>query len=147
MPRLALEPLVLRQAQRFLVVGMGSVAIDSLTYFSILRLGGPPTSADLAKTLSFVAGTIFAFLANKSWTFESHRWSLFEAVSFCVLYAATMIVNVGVNHRVLETGVPHPVLTAFLCATAVSTVLNFLGQKFIAFRKAQEHLRILRPRR
>lgn len=143
----ALEPLVVRQASRFLVVGLGSVAIDGLTYAALLRTAGSAVSPDAMKTLSFLLGTAFAFAANKLWTFESRRWSAFEAAAFGGLYASTMLVNVAVNHGVLAASPPAPFVTAFLCATATSTVLNFLGQKFIAFRRSQEHLRILRVRR
>jgi putative flippase GtrA len=143
----ALEPLVVRQARRFLVVGLGSVAIDGLAYYSLLLAAGSNASPDAIKTLSFLLGTAFAFAANKLWTFESRRWSVFEAAAFGGLYASTMLVNVAVNHGVLAADPPAPFVTAFVCATAASTVLNFLGQKFIAFRRAQEHLRIFRARR
>jgi len=99
------------------------------------------------KMVSFLLGTVFAFAANKWWTFESRRWSTFEAAAFAGLYASTMLVNVAVNRWVLEVAPPAAFVVAFVCATVSSTVLNFLGQKFIAFRRAQEHLRIFRARR
>ncbi|MBI4634964.1 MAG: GtrA family protein [Candidatus Rokubacteria bacterium] len=144
---IGLEPLVVRQAGRFLVVGLGSVAIDGLSYYAMILASGSKASPDAMKAVSFVLGTAFAFVANKLWTFASRQWSTFEVVAFGGLYASTMLVNVVVNHMVLAAGRPAAFVTAFLCATAVSTLLNFLGQKFIAFRDAQEHLRIFRERR
>ena len=143
MPSLMLEPLAAQQMKRFLVVGVGSVGIDSLAYFGLIFLGDHQFSKDLAKAISFILGTLFAFVANKFWTFESPKRSLFEVISFFLLYLTTMLINVSVNHGV-RLLLPKTLVTAFVCATATSTVLNFLGQKFIAFRAAQEHLRIFK---
>ena len=143
MPKLELEPLAARQIRRFLAVGVGSVAIDSFAYFGLVLVADDFLSKDLAKAISFVLGTVFAFVANKFWTFQSRRRSLFEGYSFFLLYLATMLINVGVNHAV-RLLLPSALVTAFVCATATSTLLNFLGQKFIAFRGAQEHVRIFK---
>ena len=143
MPKLMLERLAARQMRRFLVVGTGSVGIDFLAYVGLIFFVDYRLSKDLAKAISFVLGTIFGFVANKFWTFESRKRSLFEVVSFFLLYFVTMLINVAVN-RGVRLLLPKALVTAFICATATSTVLNFMGQKFIAFRAAQEHLRIFK---
>ena len=59
-----------------------------------------------------------------------------EIVKYCILYACSALINAGTNHLALKVfGIK---LLAFLIATGVSTVINFLGQKFFVFRKKEE---------
>lgn len=85
-----------------------------------------------AKAISFILGTIVAFVLNKYWTFQKYKRSFNEVLKFGVLYSATLGANVMTNKIVLE--LTHIVFLAFLVATGVSTVLNFIGQKFWVFK-------------
>jgi putative flippase GtrA len=89
-------------------------------------------SHDVAKAISFFLGTIVAFIINKYWTFEKHEKSYKEIVQFTILYSLTLGANVITNKFVLIQ--IDSILFAFLVATGVSTVLNFLGQKFWVFK-------------
>ena len=87
---------------------------------------------DIAKTISFFLGTLVAYTINKYWTFEKYEKSYKEVFQFGVLYSLTLFANVLTNHYVLNlTGI---IFFSFLCATGLSTVLNFLGQKFWVFK-------------
>ncbi|MCY9561263.1 GtrA family protein, partial [Paenibacillus apiarius] len=55
---------------------------------------------------------------------------------YIILYSGTAITNILVNHLVLYILAMEGL--AFLCATGVSTVLNFLGQKFFVFNNKRE---------
>jgi len=120
-----------RELGRFLVAGFSAVGTDLTVYWLLLHV----TSHSPAKTASFLAGTIVAYLINKFWTFEKHRHSYIEMTKFLALYLSTLAVNVGVNQLTLTVLPPSVnVPLAFLVATGCSTVLNFIGQKWWVFR-------------
>ena len=117
-----------KELKRFLIAGFSAVGTDLVTYYILLNF----LSLDVAKAISFLFGTIVAFVINKYWTFEKHDKSYKEVVQFTILYTITLGANVVTNKFVLVQ--IDSVLFAFLVATGVSTVLNFLGQKFWVFK-------------
>lgn len=117
-----------KEVKRFLVAGFSAVGTDLGTYYLLLNF----FQHDIAKTISFLLGTIVAFIINKYWTFEKHERSYKEIFQFAILYSVTLGANVATNKFVLEQ--TELVFFAFLVATGVSTVLNFLGQKFWVFK-------------
>lgn len=118
-----------REILRFLVGGGSAVVVDFLVYTGLSAVWSPSPS----KAVSYVAGAAVGFLINKFWTFESKRFRLSEVGRYVVLYATSALANTLVNRVVLTLTVS--TLFAFLCATGVSTILNFLGQKFFVFCK------------
>lgn len=129
--------MIRKEAGVFLIVGSLTVVVDYICYQLLLWLGmvTPP-----AKGIAFVAGTLFAYVANRKWTF-SHRPTVAGSVHrFVVLYSTTLLVNVGVNNVVLALtdNYSWAIQVAFLLATVVSATLNFLGMKFYVFFEACE---------
>lgn len=120
------------EIKRFLVVGVTTVFIDMLVYFACVQLG---INIDLSKGIGFITGTIFAYFANKHWTF-SVQGGYKQFICFLALYTVTLGVNVGVNWVVLNLlGVSKiTYIGAFLMATASSAALNFIGMKFLIFQ-------------
>ncbi|MCI0492903.1 MAG: GtrA family protein [Planctomycetes bacterium] len=122
-----------KQLRRFLVVGVLSVLVD-LAAYSALR-NGLSAGTNLAKAISYLAGVVVGFVLNKRWTFESARKNWAEPASYLALYAVTLGVNVACNYAVLKLlGMDHW-LIAYLAATGVTTVLNFLGMRAVTFRR------------
>ncbi len=117
---------------RFLIVGGTTVAIDLASYRMLLWFG---LAVALAKGLGFIAGTIFAYHANRLWTFAAEGGRR-RFVGFLALYAITLGVNVGVNGGALLLlgGGELALASAFLAATGASATLNFLGMKFLVFK-------------
>ena len=114
---------------KFLVGGGTAVIVDFFTYKIFMILGLERT---VAKTLSFICGSIVGFIINKYWTFKSPKFQIKEILKYTVLYILTAFINSQVNkYTLLLFGNE---IFAFLCATGVSTILNFLGQKFLIFR-------------
>ncbi len=128
-----------RQVIRFLLVGCSSVAVDLACY--LLLVAAFDVATTWSKGASYVVGMTVGFVGNKYWTFGSARRSASEPVTYVVLYAVTLAVNIGVNAAVLSiTGGWK--LPAFLVATGVTTVLNFLGMRLFTFRRGiQDRLR------
>ena len=129
-----------RELVIFLVVGLLTVAIDfilyrGLIYIDLLELG----SVNLAKGLSFIGGTIFAYFANRFWTFNQQNTRAGSIGRFILIYVLGLSANILVNHLSI-TWIDHYIVTpkytlflAFLMATGVSAALNFIGMKFFVF--------------
>lgn len=127
----------LKQIRRFLVIGVSSVLVDLAVYLLLTRLG---LGTHMSKGISYVSGMVVGFIGNKFWTFESARRSMAEPITYVLLYATTLGINVAVNAATLAlfAGLLPPRWNkgwAFLVATGVTTVLNFLGMRFITFFK------------
>jgi len=116
-----------------LIVGFTTVAIDFGVYQLLLMLDVP---TPVAKGVSFVTGTIFAYVANRLWTFDRAEGGVSVFGLFVVLYVVTLTINVAVNSVIIslfddgELGRS----IGFLAATGASATLNFVGMKTIVFR-------------
>lgn len=138
-----------KQLLRFLVVGSMSVAVDFAVY-RVLAVAMPP---DVAKGVSYLAGVVVGFFGNKWWTFESSRRSAAEPLVYLALYAVTLGVNVACNRAALAVLPALAVVgsngtgLAFLFATGVTTILNFLGMKKITFRRGIAERRAIEVRK
>ena len=119
-----------KELLRFLVGGGSAVATDYIGYRVLLYLG---MDMSVSKAVSYICGAAVGFVINKLWTFESKGFSKAEIAKYIILYAVSACVNAGINKLVML--LISVQIVAFLCATAVSTVLNFLGQKFFVFIK------------
>ncbi len=119
----------LKEILRFLVGGGSAVLVDAVVY-TVLK---QRMELSIAKAISYVTGAVVGFIINKLWTFESKEFKVAEIIKYIILYAFSAIANTLTNTFVLFI---IPVTTfAFLCATGVSTIINFLGQKFVVFKK------------
>ncbi|HEX3783528.1 MAG TPA: GtrA family protein [Pseudonocardiaceae bacterium] len=123
---------LLDQAVRFVLFGVLSAGVDFGIYTLLLHFG---LWADLAKAISFIFGTITAYLLNRRWTFDS-KGGAAPATRFAILYATTFFVNVGVNAAGLAVlaGDHWRVPIAWVIAQAVATVINFVLLRAVVFR-------------
>ena len=126
------HPLHQNEIFKFLLVGGCAVLIDGVIYF-LLSDVFQITSPENAKRYSFIAGAIWAYGMNKYFTFKKPEASLGEPILFCLIYLVGWIAN-GWVHDLIYPKTPFPII-AFIAATAVSTINNFIGQKWIVFRK------------
>ncbi|WP_115281620.1 GtrA family protein [Mycolicibacterium tokaiense] len=120
------------QVWRFLVTGGLSAVVDFGLYLLFLQLGW---HVNVAKTVSFIAGTTTAYLINRRWTFQATP-SRARFIAVMVLYALTYAVQVGINY-LFYTGwddKPWRVPVAFVIAQGTATVINFVVQRAVIFR-------------
>ena len=127
------------QIGRFAFTGGGSVAIDLVVYLALFPLLGSVA----AKAISYICGVSFGFVGNKFWTFRSSQAVAAEVPSYVAVYAVTLAVNLMINAAAIAVlsyaAIPTRAtqILAFLLATGVTTVANFLGLKFITFRNTR----------
>ena len=123
--------MIKRELGIFLIVGVSTVLIDYLIYSNVSWVG-----VDSAKGVGFLGGTLFAFIANRLWTFGHKRHAPGSAWRFIFLYLLTLVANILVNSLALKLMIDKgtSVQIAFLLATSVSAILNFLGMKVFVFK-------------
>lgn len=126
--------MIKREISRFVCVGSLTVVLDFLSYQSLVWMN--LIGFDLAKAMGFLIGTIFAYCANRFWTFGFYQHNFKSGWRFMFLYTTTLSANVSVNALILRllADAASGVSIAFVCATGVSTLLNFLGMKLYVFK-------------
>ncbi len=116
-------------ARRFIIVGGLAVLTDCVSYFLLCHILIP----SLAKGISFVLGASLAYILNNFWSFSIARIDMSNVSQFALLYSVTLLVNVAANS--FSFSLYPKRLFAFIIATGISTVLNYVGQKYWVFNR------------
>lgn len=124
------DQIKIKEILHFLVGGGSAVCTDYMVYKLLMLIG---MGCNPSKAISFVCGSIVGFIINKLWTFNSKKFRKDEVYKYIALYTCTAIINMVINRLVLSMFSLE--LFSFLCATGVSTILNFLGQKYFVFKR------------
>ena len=127
-------PLSLRtQILRFVLTGGFSALVDYGLLELLSTVFGLPVG--LSKALSFIAGTITAYLINRRWTFDAGP-SRSRFAKVMVLYGLTFAVQVGLFLIVFNSLGGHgwTKLVAFVIAQGTATIINFIVQRVWIFR-------------
>lgn len=117
-----------REINKFIYAGLAAVGTDFLFYYLLLNL----FSHEFSKGISFIIGSVVAFILNKYWTFRKPEKSFIQMIRFGILYCTTLGLNIMSNKIVLDN--TNMVFVSFLFATGISTILNFVGQKWWVFK-------------
>ena len=116
---------------KFIIIGIIAVSIDAFVYFLLGNFEF--FSYEISKRISFICGAVFAFFFNRSYVFQIKHKNVRQILGFSILYFTSFLSNASSHDFVLnKLGIP---FVAFIFATAISTTINYLGQKFIIFKK------------
>lgn len=115
---------------KFLAVGGCCTFIDYSIYMMIVdkigALGG--------KGISMGCSMIINYLLNKYWSFDAKKTKKGKEITRYILsQVANITVNMSINFIVLS--VIGQKTIAFLCATGVAMIVNYLLQRFWVFKK------------
>lgn len=139
----------IKQFSKFIVVGVMNTLVD-LSILNLLMFVSGQTQGvfyTVFKTLSFITAVIFSYYINKRWTFRdnseenaSKKFSQFIGISI-----VGAIINVSVATLVVTLARPALGLgfisgqlwgnIGALCGTSIGLIWNFIGYKFIVFKK------------
>lgn len=135
-----------KQLIKFTLIGILAVLVDLTCYYIFLQILpenvlNTISNEAFAKTLSFLCGLSVTYSLNKLWTWKKKDRSKKRLIKFGVLYAFSLLLNVFTNSTLLYMlheykdllNLPYKYFIAFVGATGVSAVFNFLGQKFWVF--------------
>jgi putative flippase GtrA len=133
---------VLSELKKFLAVGMIAVSLDWGIYVALTNFVG--VGVVLSKSLSYMIGSMFAFIANSSLVFQSDL-ALLNFLKHLFPYTFSLLANTLV-FAFLKSNFsfdsPIILVAALLTATFVSTVINFMGMRFWVFNnKRSSHVR------
>lgn len=156
-----------KQITKFIISGILAVFFDFAVYYALSNLIGNGTDDafaslqwnDVYKGIGFMSGTFVTYNLNKYWTWRTSDRNNKRLANFAVLYLVSFFVNILVNKWGLhvfnddEISVLYTTyeqvsnnliafktdkLFAFILATGVSSVVNFVGQKLWVFKSAPD---------
>lgn len=117
---------------RFLVIGLGSNVLNLLTYSLAVRLGAPVYQASLA---GYAIGGIFSYHFGRIWVFDK-KFAV-TGTNILLFVGVYVIGGLGMSAIIawlVERLGVHYVL-AWFGGASFAFANNFLGQKWVVFRK------------
>lgn len=135
---------VLHQIARFIVVGGLNTFLDFAVLNFLIASSGIASGFGFSffKGISFLIAVINSYFWNKHWTFEIKANGRTEFIQFGVVSTIGLFINVGIASFIVNAINPVGNITpviwaniATLIAVAGSQIWNFLGYKFIVFRR------------
>jgi putative flippase GtrA len=121
---------------RFLLIGSTTALIDFIIYLFLLVILDLET--EISKGVGFSSGALFAYFANRGYTFNSSTKGLFAFSLFWALYIMTLSVNITTNELSLSYlgKDSFGIGLSLIIATGLSALLNFIGMKYLVFRNS-----------
>jgi putative flippase GtrA len=120
-----------KQLIRFVLIGLESSVLTYLIFIIFMHF--LHVNYTVSFMLGFIAGIFFGFTFNKIWTFESKRNFEKEIWIYFIVYFISLGVGTLMIRFLVESFNINP-LVANLPTIGVTTVINFLGTKVLAFR-------------
>ena len=123
---------LLRESVSFGITGLLTNAVNYTVFILLLNLLGVVYGA--SSMAGFLAGLLVGFAVNRTWTFRAAQGRIQgQSARFLAVNAVSLAVNLATIVLVTEVVGLVPELSQLFAITA-STVINFIGSKFWAFR-------------
>ena len=120
------------EISRFLVIGGCATAIDFMLYLVISL----KVSITFSKGIAMIVSSIFSYFANKIYTFDNRDKSdTTQVIKFYLVFVTNFFTNLSVNYLIYSfSGYK---IVAFMIATICGMSVNYVGQKFLVFKKVK----------
>ena len=121
-----------QDVQRFLLMGVLSNAINFVVYYALININ---VNLSLSSILGYVAGLICSYHLGRVWVFgkrfdiNSKSILFFGIVYFLGSVWMTGIINLMVNYLSIDYKI------SWIFGAGTAAVNNYLGMRFLAFRK------------
>ena len=121
-----------KQLIRFIVVGTFSTLINYIIFVLLLYYS---KSIFLSSAFGYISGILFSFHFARKWIFNSTTSKYLKSLAkFLIIYligglffsiSTKLFYSIGLNHNL-----------AWIIGLSLSVINNFLGSKYIVFRKS-----------
>lgn len=124
---------------KFLLTGMINTLVGALVMFLLYNLAG--CSYWLSSAANYLVGGTVSFFLNKYFTFRNTERSWAQVVRFALTVALCWLIAYGIAKpltlRVLSSASESlQTNVAMVVGMGLYTVLNYLGQRFFAFKSS-----------
>ncbi len=132
---------VFRQIIKFVIVGVGNTLVDLIVLNLLISIAGIASGAPFVifKAISFLVAATNSYFWNKRWTFRSDK-KVF--IQFFVISTVGLLLNVGAASFLVNIIGPQFEISKTIwanigaaCGTLIVMTWNFLGYKFIVFKR------------
>lgn len=118
---------------RFSLTGVAGTLLDFAVFTMALGFTG---NSAISRALGYACGTIWAFLINRSWVFNSTS-GLSRLFPFLLLYFTTGTIAVAIQASFELVAMPRfGVFVAYGLSLTVASTINFLGMRYLVFKQA-----------
>jgi len=135
----------IHQAAKFFLVGAFSAVVDIKTYqISALLLAFITEGSIISKSISFLIATVVKYGGNKIWVFEKNGKDGIkrEVIQFFIITLIGMIIDVATFYYFTKVMGPQFSMQtkiweelSIIFAALAAAIWNFLGYKFLVFKK------------
>lgn len=126
---------------RFLLVGVVNTLVGAGIMFLLYNLAG--CSYWLSSAANYIVGGVVSYFLNKYYTFKNTERSWLQVLRFALNVAVCWLLAYGIAKPLalrLLAGFDEKLQTnaAMLAGLCLYTALNYLGQRFFAFRAKED---------
>jgi putative flippase GtrA len=123
---------------KFLLAGLANTITGSGLMFVMYNVFG--MGYWISSAVNYIVGSIISFFLNKYWTFNVSKWSLYMVFAFIV----TIVISWFLAYKIAKIVLSfffffHSKKTldniSLFVGMCLFTGLNYIGQRFIVFRK------------
>ena len=120
------------QFLKFVIIGSLSTLVNYSVFFILYKY--VLINYLYSAAIGFLLGVFVGYFFNKYWTFQYLKKKIATPIFYLIVYCFSLVFNLFVLYLLVDFVGLDPLL-GNLIAIACSTITNFLGVKFIVFRK------------